>query len=674
MGRDPGGTRDSARTPTRCSAPLLGLATAVVLGYLIYRGALRINLSKFFTWTGAFLIVVAAGVLAYGVHDLQEAGILPGLNNLAFDVSRHDPARHRWYGTLLKGIFNFSPATTWLEAVAWLALRRPDDDALPASRPPPQRRRQPHRPVRRASRLTRRPPRGHPHAPLPDRSPRRGPSLAAAARSPPAPTTPPATARATAATTARARPSTSTDDDVRGLGRPTAPSGNVTFEVTNTGDAGHRVLPARRGRPADRRRGREHRPRPHPRPRRRRAAPGTYFTACKPGMIGDGIRADFTVTDSGDDADARAATTQELIDAAPTANYAAYVQDQTDQLVAKTQEFAAAYTAGDDDEARALYPDARVHWERIETVAESFGDLDPKMDLREADLEPGQEWTGWHRIEKDLWPRARRELHAADAERAGDVRRRPGGQHRRRSTSGSQNLDVHRRPDRQRLRGLLDEVATGKVTGEEEYWSHTDLWDFQANVDGARVGFEGCEPLARAEGPRAGRRRSTTAFDDAADAARRAARRRRVRALRRADARTQIKELSDAVNALGRAAVQADRGRRLTDLSDDPTRPDALSRPAARSARLGRRSRRRRLGPPVARRRRRRLRPRDRRLGGEPRRRAPATRTPFHGAHQAGIVTPAQDRLHFAAFDVTTDVARRAGRAAAGLDRRPPRG
>ncbi len=102
----------------------LGLATAVFLGWLIYKGALRINLTKFFTWTGAFLIVVAAGVLAYGVHDLQEARFLPGLNNLLFDVSESIPPSS-WYGTLLKGIFNFSPQTTVLEAIAWVGYLVP---------------------------------------------------------------------------------------------------------------------------------------------------------------------------------------------------------------------------------------------------------------------------------------------------------------------------------------------------------------------------------------------------------------------------------------------------------------------------------------------------------------------------------------------------------------------
>lgn len=99
---------------------LIGIAVAVALAYLIYRGALRIDLGRFFTVTGFLLVFVAAGILAYGVHDLQEAGILPGLSTLAFDVSAAVPP-DSWHGTLLKGVLNFSPRTTVLEAVVWTA-------------------------------------------------------------------------------------------------------------------------------------------------------------------------------------------------------------------------------------------------------------------------------------------------------------------------------------------------------------------------------------------------------------------------------------------------------------------------------------------------------------------------------------------------------------------------
>jgi high-affinity iron transporter len=110
----------SGSTALPLAGAALGIVVAVVLGYLIYRGVLSINLSKFFTYTGVILIVVAAGVLAYGVHDLQEAGVLPGINSLAFDVTAAVPP-DSWYGTLLKGTLNFSPATTWLEAIVWVA-------------------------------------------------------------------------------------------------------------------------------------------------------------------------------------------------------------------------------------------------------------------------------------------------------------------------------------------------------------------------------------------------------------------------------------------------------------------------------------------------------------------------------------------------------------------------
>ncbi|MFJ9208714.1 iron uptake transporter permease EfeU [Streptomyces sp. NPDC102264] len=97
---------------------LLGIASAVVLGWLFYRGALRINLAKFFTWTGGMLVIVAAGVLAYGVHDLQEARFLGGLSSKAFDISTTIPP-DSWYGTLLKGVFNFQPDPTVLQVTVW---------------------------------------------------------------------------------------------------------------------------------------------------------------------------------------------------------------------------------------------------------------------------------------------------------------------------------------------------------------------------------------------------------------------------------------------------------------------------------------------------------------------------------------------------------------------------
>jgi high-affinity iron transporter len=96
----------------------LGLLSAMALGWLFYRGAVRINLAKFFTWTGAMLVAVAAGVLAYGVHDLQEARFLPGLASKAFDISAQIPP-DSWYGTLLKGTLNFQPDPTVWQVVVW---------------------------------------------------------------------------------------------------------------------------------------------------------------------------------------------------------------------------------------------------------------------------------------------------------------------------------------------------------------------------------------------------------------------------------------------------------------------------------------------------------------------------------------------------------------------------
>jgi iron uptake system component EfeO len=219
------------------------------------------------------------------------------------------------------------------------------------------------------------------------------------------------------------------------------------------------------------------------------APAGKYTTACKPGMQGDGIRASFEVKESGNkpsvDADL-----QKLVDTG-TQQYAAYVKDQTEQLVTGTKTFAEAFAAGDAAKARELYAATRMHWERIEPVAESFGDLDPKLDAREADLEPGQEWTGWHRAEKDLFPPAGYTAMTA-AERTAISTQLVADTEDLATRTRTVELTADKLGNG--AKELLDEVATGKVTGEEEIWSHTDLWDFQANVDGARIAFESLKP------------------------------------------------------------------------------------------------------------------------------------------------------------------------------------
>ncbi|WP_435199310.1 iron uptake system protein EfeO [Janibacter sp. GS2] len=272
---------------------------------------------------------------------------------------------------------------------------------------------------------------------------------------------------------------------------------------------------------------------------------GTYTTSCKPGMVGEGIRADFTVATS-EDTNVDPGD-QASVDEAEK-NYTAYVKDQSDQLLIKTTKFVDLYESGKDEQARDLYADARVHWERIETVAESFGDLDPKMDAREADLEPGQKWTGWHRIEKDLWPE-----EAEDYTALTDAERTTYGQDLLKNTTTLdqriQKMDFTVDQIANGSRGLLEEVATGKVTGEEEAWSHTDLWDFQANVDGAKVGYDGVRPILIAKGEEDLARQLDTRF---------AALQKLLDQHRKGDGfvlytdltTDEVKDLSDAVNAL----------------------------------------------------------------------------------------------------------------------------
>jgi iron uptake system component EfeO len=210
---------------------------------------------------------------------------------------------------------------------------------------------------------------------------------------------------------------------------------------------------------------------------------GKYQISCKPGMVGNGIRADITVTGQADAGDPR--LTKALAD------YKTYVNAQVDDTIAKTQKFAEAVKKGDIAEAKGLYARSRVGWESIEPVAESFGDLDPRVDLREADLEKDQKWTGWHRLEKALW---KTKSVKGEEQYADQLLKDLAAL---KAKVGAETLDPPITPASMAngAKELLDEVATGKVTGEEEAFSHTDLVDFDANVQGARKVYELLKPV-----------------------------------------------------------------------------------------------------------------------------------------------------------------------------------
>ena len=223
--------------------------------------------------------------------------------------------------------------------------------------------------------------------------------------------------------------------------------------------------------------------------------PGTYQTACKPGMIGDGLRGDFTVT--GDEV--QVDTEGKFKEAAD--NYKRYVNSQVEALVPAVEAFAAAIKSGDIEAAKAQYPTSRVYYERIEPVAESFpNDLDPRIDLREADLEPGQKWTGFHRLEKDLWVSGLQpDTNAIADQLVADVKELQAG-------VSAPDFTVDSTQIAGGAQGLLDEIATSKITGEEDIFSHTDLWDFNANLQGSQTAVASVRPILDERNPDLGKR------------------------------------------------------------------------------------------------------------------------------------------------------------------------
>jgi iron uptake system component EfeO len=174
------------------------------------------------------------------------------------------------------------------------------------------------------------------------------------------------------------------------------------------------------------------------------------------------------------------------------ADYRSYLEENTAELTTATKPFVAAVVAGNVAEAKQLYPAARIPYERIEPVAESFGDLDPRIDARENDV-PASEWGGFHKIEKALWEEDTAKGMAPVAEQLlADVEE---------LEAKVKNVNLQAVQIANGANELLAEVSASKITGEEERYSHIDLVDFKANVEGSQVAFESVEPLLSKSDP-----------------------------------------------------------------------------------------------------------------------------------------------------------------------------
>ncbi|WP_067929241.1 iron uptake system protein EfeO [Alicyclobacillus shizuokensis] len=215
-------------------------------------------------------------------------------------------------------------------------------------------------------------------------------------------------------------------------------------------------------------------------------AKSDHFDAKALSQLNDGMakaltKLKQTVSGSKTSTGADSAQLQQAVD-----TYQKYVEQQVQQLVAHTEPFAQAVETGDLDQAKALYPKARVYYERIEPIAESFGDLDPRIDARENDVTGEAKWTGFHEIEKAIWVKHSLSGQAAYARQlVADEK------------DLQQKVKTVKLTPVQVIAGaveLLNEAATTKVTGEEERYSHIDLVDLSANVDGSKEAFEVVKP------------------------------------------------------------------------------------------------------------------------------------------------------------------------------------
>jgi high-affinity iron transporter len=441
--------QDSTDPGAAGGGAVLGLVLAIAIGWALYRGGVRINLSRFFRLTGVVLAFVAAGLLATAVHTAHEAGWFNVLQGRAVDLT--------WLvhqgtvtGSLLTGMLGLQPLPTVGEVLAYLLFAVPV--ALFVV---------------------------WPHGRRPGPRLRRGVVTAALA--------------ALVALIVGGCGGDAADGGAKASGSKTVkvtladdgcspqdlelPAGPTTFEVTGGGSGkttefevfdGTRIL------------GEVENVTPGlTRSFSLTLKAGDYVLSCTGGS--QEPTGKLAVTGRGASTRTADAGAAKAVD-----TYRSYLQDQSDALVTATTAFADAVRAGDVAKARALYGPARIPYERIEPVAESFGGLDPAIDAREGDV-PKAEWTGFHVLEQALWVKKTTQGQALVAKKlVADVKRL------------QQLVETVEIEPAQVANGaveLLGEVSRSKVTGEEERYSGLDLVDFQANVEGAQAAYAAVAPL-----------------------------------------------------------------------------------------------------------------------------------------------------------------------------------
>jgi iron uptake system component EfeO len=242
--------------------------------------------------------------------------------------------------------------------------------------------------------------------------------------------------------------------------------------------------------------------------------PGTYEVSCRPGMVGTGIRQQLTVTGEAKEKSQAPADVEQA-----KARYLEYVRGQVDGFVGQTETFVNNIIAGNLDAARADYGRTRTFFERVEPVAESFQNLDPDIDMRWDDTEDGkQPFIGFHRLERFLWPPEANEVGDAPGQiapaDAADAKKSDTPEEIKKIAEqlltnvrllqtevNKPDFQFETRSFVQGPQALVDEIAATKVGGEEDRYSHTDLWDFAANIDGAETLIAEMAPIISAKDP-----------------------------------------------------------------------------------------------------------------------------------------------------------------------------